>query len=297
MALILKRRDLIKVFDTFESGLFLPDFNRGGVKEIELIKNWIAYLNKVCLLTAPISTITTISGFTFWIFSGYSKLPFGFFFEVINVEVTVLIQTLSYFILGTGYIITDVVIFVVLGHLKLHLLNLQHCIKNLISNSINDTYVHNNHVPYINEQTVEWKYLKTRLKEVIVYHSAILDVSKLIDNTFCISHLVKFICLSFLLCLIIYGISTVSASDTFFWFLCSYAITLIVLLNAVNYYGNEITIESQNIAKACYNVEFVGTDIKFQKSLLLMMQKSQIPISMTVGKFALLSITTSLTVS
>lgn len=56
------------------------------------------------------------------------------------------------------------------------------------------------------------------------------------------------------------------------------------------YWGNEVALESQAVAKACYDVDFVGTDIQFQKGLALIIKRSHKPVNMTAGKFTKLSL-------
>lgn len=56
------------------------------------------------------------------------------------------------------------------------------------------------------------------------------------------------------------------------------------------YCGTELSEASQSIASACYEADFIGTDIRFQKSLIFIMMRSQRPAQITVGKFTGLSI-------
>ncbi|KAF5307175.1 hypothetical protein FQR65_LT00691 [Abscondita terminalis] len=294
LSVVVKRNHLVKVFETLENGIFLPNSDRGGIEEKHLMDSWIASLNKLGLLTSPIVAIMVICTYTIWKFTKYLQLPFGVFVGIINDEITAFIQCVWFCSMGLGYFFIHVTFFTILSHIKLHLTNLQTCIKHLLQNS-SDDYLKNKSDNELNEDhVIQWKYLQIRLQQVVDYHSAILDVSKLIDKAFNLCHLVKCISVSYLLCLLIHGISKISISDGLFWLLSSYIAILIVLMHVVNYYGNEIIIESQNIANCCYNIEFVGTNIKLQKGLLLMIQRSQRPIVMTVGKFAPLSIATSI---
>ncbi|KAF5308060.1 hypothetical protein FQR65_LT06435 [Abscondita terminalis] len=294
LTIMLKRNQLIKVFDTLESGIFLPNIHRGGVEERALMYDWITSLNKLGLLAWPTVVIAAAGNYTVWIFTKVLQLPFGIFFEVINVEITAVIQSICFAITGFGYVGTDLTVFTVFSHIKLHLKNLEICIQNLLQNSITDCLTDTINKARVEDHTVEWKYLQKRLKQVVLYHIAILDVSKLVDETFKITHLVTIISLSYVLCLQLYGLSKTSISDGIFWIQCLDVIILTVPLNIVNYYGNEIILDSQNIANCCYNVDFIGTDIRFQKGLLLIIQKSQKPIVMTVGNFAPLSIATTI---
>lgn len=63
------------------------------------------------------------------------------------------------------------------------------------------------------------------------------------------------------------------------------------------YYGNEITLASVSISDACYDANFVGTNLSYQKDLLIIMQRSQKPVNHTIGKFANLTLTAFVSVS
>lgn len=65
----------------------------------------------------------------------------------------------------------------------------------------------------------------------------------------------------------------------------------------IGYYASKVISESELFGTACYESKFVGTDIRFQKGLIMMMQNGQKPIAFTVGKFTPLTVTVSLAVS
>lgn len=58
------------------------------------------------------------------------------------------------------------------------------------------------------------------------------------------------------------------------------------------YWGNQVRLESEKVAIACSQVDFVGTDVQFQKSLCLIIRRCQKPIVLTAGKFTTLSLQT-----
>ncbi|KAK5638845.1 hypothetical protein RI129_013140 [Pyrocoelia pectoralis] len=58
----------------------------------------------------------------------------------------------------------------------------------------------------------------------------------------------------------------------------------------MSYYGTQLSIASQSISDTCYELNFVGTDVRFQKGLLMIMRRSSKPLFITVGGFAVLSI-------
>lgn len=76
-----------------------------------------------------------------------------------------------------------------------------------------------------------------------------------------------------------------------------YLMVISVEVFMYSYWGNEIQLNSQAVAQACYEATFIGTDVRFQKGLILFMQRSQRPIKLTAGKFVFLSLNTFMSVS
>lgn len=64
---------------------------------------------------------------------------------------------------------------------------------------------------------------------------------------------------------------------------------IITTLFLVCYYGTILSLSSKSIADACFEINFIGSDIRFQKYLLLIMARSQKPVRLTAGGFAELS--------
>lgn len=58
------------------------------------------------------------------------------------------------------------------------------------------------------------------------------------------------------------------------------------------FWGQRVSNDSVNIAKACYDIDFVGTDLSFQKSVKIMIQAAQTPTTFTAGGYADLSLVT-----
>ncbi|KAF5294997.1 hypothetical protein FQA39_LY13307 [Lamprigera yunnana] len=56
------------------------------------------------------------------------------------------------------------------------------------------------------------------------------------------------------------------------------------------YFGTHLSIATENIASTLYKMDFVGLDIRFQKSLMLIIMRSQKPCWLTIGGFSDLSI-------
>lgn len=65
---------------------------------------------------------------------------------------------------------------------------------------------------------------------------------------------------------------------------------LCTLLFFLCYWATELTLAGFSIAHAVYSLDFIETDLKFQKSLLLIMIRSHKPVRVTVGRFVHLSV-------
>lgn len=76
-----------------------------------------------------------------------------------------------------------------------------------------------------------------------------------------------------------------------------YLIFVTIQVFSFCFWGNEVTLESQNVGQAAYEANFVGSDVDFQKGLALIMHRSLKPVYITAGKFANLSIQTFVGVS
>lgn len=61
---------------------------------------------------------------------------------------------------------------------------------------------------------------------------------------------------------------------------------------AVSFYGDKVAQESLKVSRVCYEIDFIGTDSRFQKSLLLIIWNCQQPVQFTIGKLGVLSLDT-----
>ncbi|KAK5644151.1 hypothetical protein RI129_007996 [Pyrocoelia pectoralis] len=63
-----------------------------------------------------------------------------------------------------------------------------------------------------------------------------------------------------------------------------------------SYWGSELIKEYQAIGDTCYEIEFVGQDLRFQKMLRFVIQRTRTPLEFTVGGFSPLTMRTFLLV-
>ncbi|KAF5272415.1 hypothetical protein FQA39_LY07883 [Lamprigera yunnana] len=295
--LLIKRKSLMRVFSTLESGIFLPNMERGGEDEVVLIKKWIQNLNRFTITAVPLPFFLIVGSLLSWYYDDTKKWPYGIFWEIINFEVSLVCQTVIYTIFGNAYFAVEYIYIVLLSHIYFHLINLQNCIKNTMQFVSDD--VLKNEVGCIASDTddIKWKYLKKRLKEIVNYHNALFDASKDIDDAFNLCYLVVLVCVGVLMCLLLSEINQSSSLSKYFWVELSEMLLLLIAVYIVCYYCTLVMIQSEQIANSCYELEIVGGDIRFQKALLMIIQRSQKPIVFTAGKFVPLTVITALGVA
>ncbi|XP_031339879.1 uncharacterized protein LOC116168284 [Photinus pyralis] len=62
------------------------------------------------------------------------------------------------------------------------------------------------------------------------------------------------------------------------------------------YLAQKVTTESEKLVYSYYDMDFIGTDLKFQKALIILIGRYQHSVVFTVGKFTRLSICTFITI-
>ena len=69
-----------------------------------------------------------------------------------------------------------------------------------------------------------------------------------------------------------------------------YLLLIIYEIGVFCYWGDEITVQSFNVAQAALETEWTGATSKFRKALILIVARSQIRMQLTAGKFKPLSL-------
>ncbi|KAF2895754.1 hypothetical protein ILUMI_10422 [Ignelater luminosus] len=189
---------------------------------------------------------------------------------------------------ATTFVMSDVLIATITINITLQFKILQKILRDTFKHlGINDR---DDETVSVTDSSKKWKTLRTEIKKIVIHHLSLID---LVGNLEAVSSVL-------LLIGVISGLSITSFSLYYasvlplldFTALQSYfeVLATIVPLFVVCYCGNELSKSSEYIANMCYKINFIGTDIKFQKSLLLIMMRSQKPVRLTIGKFAGISI-------
>ncbi|KAF5299814.1 hypothetical protein FQR65_LT09336 [Abscondita terminalis] len=298
VVLVYKRRFMNDVLYKLQNGIFLPDVNRGGIEEVVLKNKCIRMMNMQAYLYWGVVTVTVIFAVIDSIYSRIAsddyhdwKFEYGrvTMFNTSyspNYEIASIYQNGSWFTVGWTFAISDLLTVTVLAHITCQLQILQVFIKKIISNCYKEMKkdgltVHK----HKDASQIPYKYLHRFLKQAVEYHLSVFDLAKNIENTF--NLLILVIVLSGI---VLIGSLVYKLNGLHFGGACCIFFEIVL----ISYWGNEVSLESQNVIKACYDVKFYGTDLRFQKGLFIMMERSKRPITFTVGKFSPLTLGTFL---
>uniref|UniRef100_A0A1B0GIF9 Uncharacterized protein n=2 Tax=Lutzomyia longipalpis TaxID=7200 RepID=A0A1B0GIF9_LUTLO len=129
-----------------------------------------------------------------------------------------------------------------------------------------------------------------RLKEAIERHIILIDLCAEMESIYNFSILCNFVLSSLMICLV--GFQATNPDVHFdIWF--KYIVFLICALWQVFclcYYGNVLQESSQSISSGAFSSQWYREDAKYQKCILLMIMRAQKPLSLTAGKFSVVSL-------
>ncbi|XP_031349468.1 odorant receptor 67a-like [Photinus pyralis] len=181
--------------------------------------------------------------------------------------------------------------YVVLGATKIcFLLQLRMHFKHLKSNVQNIL-----EVTEANEE-IPWTYLQKKLKHLIDYHFSIIKIAEQVETLFNKCVLTGFIVLSVFICISMYAILSNPLFGPDFWRFIFYIFMTFMPFFADCFFSQQVITESEELFSSYCAIDFVGTDLRFQKALLVLLGQGQRTIGFTIGKFAPLSIITIVTV-
>nr|WKF45099.1 odorant receptor 41 [Podabrus annulatus] len=141
---------------------------------------------------------------------------------------------------------------------------------------------------------ITWKTFKIELKKVVDYHTTINETASVIEKIYCFFIFSWFGGISLCICCLMYHGLTLPAGDVNILKEFMFIVIAYTLLLTIAYWGDQVQTESSKILSACYEVEFVGLDLRIQKSLLLI--QMQRPIKLTIGKIKNLDLPTMVAV-
>ncbi|KAF5277140.1 hypothetical protein FQR65_LT03846 [Abscondita terminalis] len=138
----------------------------------------------------------------------------------------------------------------------------------------------------------ESHYLRRYLQDAIIYHINITDLADKVMDMFSDSIFITFVFSLGLVCISAYRASLHPVFEL------HVAIGIIEALCGnfpsalICFYGENMRKDSEDVALAAYEIDFVGTDLDIQKSIVLLIRRSQTATKVRAGKFVEASLAT-----
>ncbi|GJQ66223.1 hypothetical protein Trydic_g4279 [Trypoxylus dichotomus] len=134
------------------------------------------------------------------------------------------------------------------------------------------------------------------LRECTILHIAILRYVDDIEAIFSFSLLIHYLTAIVLLCTSLLQLTTmVNVHSIQFLLSCIFVLTAALQSSLYHWFGNEVIVKSNQISEACYVSEWYKCDKKVHRIILILMMGSQKPIGVSIYKFALVSLTSFVT--
>nr|QNL14992.1 olfactory receptor 48 [Aulacocentrum confusum] len=129
-----------------------------------------------------------------------------------------------------------------------------------------------------------------KISNCIKYHLKILQLSKMANKIFSPVLFIQFTISTIVICVSIYGLSKTKVCSPDFALITFYLACMLVQIFILCYAGTEITLESYRVAEMIYSMDWLVLSKNVQKSLLMIMTRSRVPIIFTSNYFVELSI-------
>ncbi|KAF5270181.1 hypothetical protein FQR65_LT05661 [Abscondita terminalis] len=279
-----KFRDII---DCLQQPPFTLDYERGGKKEEKLLKTAVQ--------------ITTIQAWMYWL-AAYGTIALGMVYIIVsdllhkpyrpmygpisilnttnllNLRITVIYQEICMFYVGAHYTVVDLIIVGILVHASYQFKILQNNLVRIVGNSYRSMYSHH-HVRDI------VAFLKLNLKKAVKYH---LEIVSLVDKLEYLCNemfLIQFVMNLVVVCFQIYDATKPSSTTAEALSHIAEMICVVMQSSVLCYWAEQVIYESDNVGRSLFQTDFVGTDLKFQKLMILVMRRTQNLTSVTAGKF------------
>ncbi|KAF2884039.1 hypothetical protein ILUMI_22157 [Ignelater luminosus] len=265
------RTKLGKLLDKLEKEPFLANSERGGLEEDKLIRRWFIFNYIQSTVFCAIVVITLSIGIGNVLFKRIKyndrQLPYGPL-TILNVtqshnyEILLLYQS-GVIIYCCLIVASTVLIFTgLLSFVTVQFKLLQNYLKSIL---------------YCSYKAMS----KKSLKNAVLYHLNIIALTKEIEEIFNPLLTMQFACL-LTLCFEVYQASVAPPSGV-----QQILLEIITILNMpllFCYWGEQVTHESEQVRRAAYDADFIGTDLRFQKGLIIIMHNSQDGIQIKAAK-------------
>lgn len=145
-------------------------------------------------------------------------------------------------------------------------------------------------------QNLKGKKAHEKIVKLVKVHETLIELPKHLEQVYSLSILVNFISSSVLICLVGYQVSIGVSFETLTKF-ASLLIASLVQVLMLCYYGQKLTSAGENVTAAVHDSGWeTMKDQKLKKSLIMMIQRSQKPCTISALKFAVVSLPSFTTV-
>ncbi|RZB40717.1 7tm 6 domain containing protein, partial [Asbolus verrucosus] len=303
-------------FQALETGIFKPNLRRGGVKEVELIKNAIKWpklqgytfytfvliivggraiyaastnwINDKDYVDGNVTVVanTKIMPYTTWIPFDYNESPLYELVFVFQIFATVVYG----FYIGA----TDALICGFMMMIKSQFLIIKNSLDRLVAKAQSDEIEDADRIELLDEKSQ--KIAAKLTNECVFHHQELIAMCEKAEDTFCYLMLLQFLSSLLIVCFALFQLSTLSPSSVQFFSMVNYLLLMGFQLLCYCWHGNEVQLVSGLISSYAYDINWVILNESIKKSLILLMMRSQRPCYFTAGKFSLLSLETFMTI-
>ncbi|XP_031352931.1 odorant receptor 67a-like isoform X2 [Photinus pyralis] len=300
------RQKLKALFRKLECAPFTPNFERGGEVEESFLKDFSIVTGRqanICwgsvFSTVGMSIVATIikrvrsSDYRDWEFT-YGPLTVLDVTRSPYFEITWLYQITCVLVIGLTHCSVILIISEILGHASVQFKILQNNLSQVTENAhrIMTKKVRGVAGDEVDVSKVPWKYLQKSLNEAISYHLSILDVTSEVEKTINMLTLIIFLFSLAVTCFQVYHASILSAFNVRFLKCFTDSSSAIFPVFILCFWSHQVAHESEQVAKYAFQANFVGSDLRYQKGLNLIMVRGQRPVILKAGKFIEISLPT-----
>ncbi|XP_031344684.1 putative odorant receptor 85d [Photinus pyralis] len=254
-----------------------------------------AILTKVVTIFVAIPPIAVGSGVVAWYTSyGEGTLPFGSmprWAMEYSTNMCLVIQVITYTFLGHEFLMWDGAKWSILLQLRGNFKYLNRNARNCLGYARIDCEQSSN-----STLNISWCHMQKLIKYIAVRHNYLSLATKEVELVFNKTVLISILDLSIIFCIILLRLSKFSSINMEACTLLFYLMVLLTLLCGDTFLCVQVVTESERLLYSYYEIDFVGTDLRFQKALVLLMTRAQRPTNFTIGNFAPLSMGAIVTV-
>uniref|UniRef100_A0A0C9QGX1 Or46a_0 protein n=1 Tax=Fopius arisanus TaxID=64838 RepID=A0A0C9QGX1_9HYME len=135
-------------------------------------------------------------------------------------------------------------------------------------------------------QKIESKHLENHTN----HHLAILEFSKMTNETFTVSIFLQYCASTLVLCISVFTMTNLKPFSKEFNSLLMYVSCMLVQIFVICDAANDVTVRSENMSEGIYRMDWTCLSIASQKSLVLIMARTLKPIRYTSGHVVNLSL-------